>query len=251
MNAIVPRNQTALTSPSKPLQTHLLRLSDAATDSRYPKKLTRAMVIATAESETQIRTALTYYRQSVAPASEEHILKHLLAMEVIYPSQQLSRDQKNLKYQIYYDALKDIPAAALDRAFQTYIRCPHPQGKTKFFPEPSEIRALAEQDIADAYRLNRGIALIEAALLDKTVQPTEEPTVSPERARELLANSGLRSIEQIASDEAREEILKRKPIMQDEKSKQLEADLRQQRTEALRRKLADIDHYGPRDRAWT
>lgn len=241
MTQLVPHRQHALTPPSPPLKTHLLRLSDAATDNRYPKRLTRAMVIATSESEPEIRAALSFYRSTVAPATEESILKHLLAMEVVYGSKPLSRDQQNLKYQIYYNALMDVPAAALARAFDEYVKRPRADGKMKFFPEPSEIRAIADEEIKEARRLARGLDVIEAALNDQA--PPEEPAVSHARAVEVLQSLGFKNEEELKRAHLAAEIEKREPIP----FRETPPDIARAREEALERRRQSVGgFYGER-----
>lgn len=224
---------------------HLLRLSDAATDARYPRRTTRAMVIATSETEENIRAALTFYRQSMAPAEVDTILKHLLAMEVIYPSQQLTRDQKNLKYQIYYDALNDIPADLLERAFDAYVRRPRTDGKPKFFPDPSELRAIVDESIKDAHRLRRGLDVIAAALDDREVAPADEPLITVERMREIRAQHGIKTPEEIATDQ-REDVLETPRLRYVETPEHV----KRARAAGLERIRSEADHYASAGRRW-
>lgn len=170
MNALVPQQQSlpSLTAPSKQLRTRLTQLSEDATDNRYPKRLTRAMVLALGK-EPEVREALKFYRQSLAPAEPKAIIDALLGLELVYPSKELPREQKAGRFQIYVEALKDVPASLLSLAVERFIK--EPSSERKFFPQPGELLAFIEVEMKDARRQLRGFTMIAAALDDTKALP--------------------------------------------------------------------------------
>lgn len=70
-------------------------------------------------------------------ATAEQIMQQLLGLEVLFPSQQLDRQQQNLKYRIFYEDLRHLTAEEMAEACRRYRQNPN----NKFFPTPGQILA--------------------------------------------------------------------------------------------------------------
>ncbi len=72
-------------------------------------------------------------------ATEREILRHLLALEVIFPCQHLDRDQTKLKYRIFFEDLRGLSEPAIAQACRQYRLNP----ENRFFPTPGQLLGVA------------------------------------------------------------------------------------------------------------
>lgn len=159
---VVPGNQTP-TSRSKQLETSLDRMAEAATDARYPKALTRAMVLELGPEE-ETRSALKSLILRTEGAPKAVILSCLVGLEVMFPSQALDVQQKEMRYRIYCDALKDVPEDVLKKACKAYVATPGIDGRQKFFPQPGDLLALCKDEMKEVRRARLGVEKMQRAL---------------------------------------------------------------------------------------
>jgi hypothetical protein len=72
--------------------------------------------------------------------TREQMVKHLLTLDVIFPSQHLSADQMTLRFHTFYADLKGLSDDELAYACERYRKDPG----NKFFPTPGMLLALAK-----------------------------------------------------------------------------------------------------------
>lgn len=123
-------NRVGLTTPSAALAASLRKLEEAR---KTP-----------AQREPLDRPALAVVPYKAKPAkqtiSREQMVRHLLSLDVIFPSQHLSPDQMTLRFQIFFDDLRGLSESELGMACERYRRDP----ENKFFPTPGALLALSK-----------------------------------------------------------------------------------------------------------
>lgn len=70
--------------------------------------------------------------------TRKELARHLLSLDVIFPSQRLTEDQMTLRYQIFYDDLRHLTEPELATACSRYRRDP----VNNFGPTPGKLLKL-------------------------------------------------------------------------------------------------------------
>ena len=143
-----------------------------------------------------VSAALTVQERGIKPSTTEERKLCFLKLAAVYPPRDGEEAEERTRFNVYHDALRDIPADLLWEACMDCVKT------IRFFPQPSEIRGFA---------LPKLQARLEAvgrlrALRDYRVVETEDGALTEEqRARRKKLADELRgalagSVEEMASD---------------------------------------------------
>ncbi len=72
--------------------------------------------------------------------TKKQLVNHLLALETIFPGKLLTQAQAEVRYQLFFDALRRQTGSVVDLAFKRYRESP-----SEFMPTPGQILALCKR----------------------------------------------------------------------------------------------------------
>lgn len=173
------KNLPSLRTPSPALPERLRWLAESSTDKRYPKPLSKELVLR-GRSEELVLSELENLYETTSPASPAEMRTLLTKLEVL-PRQRMAADGDALRYVVYFEVLADVPCDVLCKAVDRCLRDP----EIEFYPTPGKLRSYCKDEIAEAVRLKRGIELMYQTVKCPALPAPEESHVPVEAVSKL------------------------------------------------------------------
>lgn len=129
-----PESRTGLTKLSKGLGTLLERVQNLR--SKIPPEERNP------PSRLAVRDGSGHLAKTRPTITKEALARLLGPLETIYGSQSIGRSGQAVKYQIFYDVLRQCTELEVRAAVERYLRKTDPPHQ--FFPKPAELLALAK-----------------------------------------------------------------------------------------------------------
>jgi hypothetical protein len=80
-------------------------------------------------------------------ATDKQIVNCLKVLDAAFPSVNSTPQTTSLKYQLFYEGLREFPEIVIAAACREYAFSPPKDGRTKFFPEPWELVKLCRDHL--------------------------------------------------------------------------------------------------------